>query len=415
MAENAALGARMADLGLTQDELAAQMNGALQSITGRPGNVSARSVRNLVNGTTTRPIGRTRAALEQVFGCPITVLGFASPALPAPLEDPVLRRTFCSLTVGAAAAAAVPSGRRSVGTADVIRLREGMSGLTALDQTRGGHGALERAALARAAEAVALQQRAASQTVRQRLFSLASHYTASAAWSCIDACQPDRARTHLDQALRLAGMAQDSMAQMRVWNSTAMLAHQCGQFGEGVAASLAAQATTTARRDPLFASLAHARTAIGHASRGDRQPALRSLGYAEDALTRAHAAPRPPWIGFYGPAELAAITAIVRELLGEPAHAEAASHRALAALPATLRRNRAMTMVRLAHAQLRQGDTDQACATTGKAFDLMAGDPIPGRMRTQIGDFHRDLFTLAPTDRAAREWGDRYRTEWSPR
>lgn len=402
----------MADLGLTQDELAGQMNAALHSITGRPGNVSARSVRNLVNGTTTRPIGRTRAALEQVFGCPITDLGFAPPALPAPPEDSVLRRTFCSL---AAAAATVPSGRRSVGTADVIRLREGMSALTALDQARGGHGALERAALAGAAEAVALQQRAASQTVRQRLFSLACHYMASAAWSCIDARQPDRARTHLDQALRLAGMAQDAMAQMRVWNSTAMLAHQRGQFGEGVAASQAAQATTTARRDPLFASLAHARTAIGHASRGERQPALRSLGYAEDALTRAQSVPRPSWIGFYGSAELAALTAVVRELLGEPAHAEAASHRALAALPTTLRRNRAMVIVRLAHAQLRQGATDQACATTGTAFDLMAGDPIPGRMRTQIGDFHRDLFTLAPTDRAAREWADRYRTEWSPR
>ncbi|MGR4879553.1 hypothetical protein ACIPUC_08990 [Streptomyces sp. LARHCF249] len=327
----------------------------------------------------------------------------------------MLRRTFCSLTAGAAAAAAMPSTRRSVGTSDVIRLRDGMSALTAMDQTRGGHGALERAALAGAAEAIGLQQRAASQTIRQRLFSLAAHYTASAAWSCIDARHHDRAQAHLDQALRLAGMAQDPMAQMRVWNSTAMLAHQRGQFEEGIAASQAAQATTTARRDPLFASLAHARTAIGHASCGDRKPALRSLGYAEDALARSEMRPRPPWIGFYGPAELAALTAIVRDLLGQPAHAEAASHRALAALPAELRRNRAMTTVRLAHAQLRQGDTEQACATTGEAFALMAGDPIPGRMRTLIGDFHRGLFTLAPTDRAAREWADRYRTEWSKR
>lgn len=74
------------------------MNAALHSITGRPGNMSARSVWNLVNGRTTRPIGRTRAALEQVFGCPLSDLGFASPAT-APPEDPVHRRTFWTLTM----------------------------------------------------------------------------------------------------------------------------------------------------------------------------------------------------------------------------------------------------------------------------------------------------------------------------
>ncbi|MET8752226.1 hypothetical protein ABZW32_19305 [Streptomyces sp. NPDC004667] len=40
MTENAALRARMAERGLTQDELAAQMNAALLEITGRLGDVS---------------------------------------------------------------------------------------------------------------------------------------------------------------------------------------------------------------------------------------------------------------------------------------------------------------------------------------------------------------------------------------
>ena len=72
-----------------------------------------------------------------------------------------------------------------------------------------------------------------------------------------------------------------------------------------------------------------------------------------------------------------------------------------------------MTMVRLALAQLHQGDADQACDTTGDVFELMAGDPFPGRLRTMLGDFHRDLLTLAPSATMAKEWGDRYRTEWS--
>lgn len=43
----------------------------------------------------------------------------------------------------------------------------------------------------------------------------------------------------------------------------------------------------------------------------------------------------------------------------------------------------------------------------------MAGAPLPGRMRSLLGDFYRDLLTLAPSTATARAWGDRYRTEWS--
>ncbi|MEU3405643.1 helix-turn-helix transcriptional regulator [Streptomyces sp. NPDC006670] len=415
MAGNAVLRARMADLGLTQDELADRMNSALLEITGRPGDVSARTVRNLLSGATRRPIGRTRAALERVFGCPSTELGFVPSASALPPEDPVLRRSFITTAAGAMAAG-VPgiTPRRSAGMSDVIRLRDGMAALTALDQSRGGHVALESTALARAAEAVRLQQKAVSQTVRQRLLSVAAHYMSTAAWSCVDARQLDRARTHLNEALHMAGMAQDSAAQLRVWNSTAMLAQQRHEFGESLAASQAAQSTAAARRDPLFSSLAHARTAISHASRGDRNPALCSLGHAENALAKADLdVPRAPWIGFYGPAELAAIAAIVHELLDQPAYAEAASHRALASLPGDLRRNRSMAIVRLGSAQLHQGEAEQACATTSAVFGLMADNPLPGRLRTMIGDFHRSLFTVAPSAQVARQWADRYRTEWS--
>ncbi|MFF4371309.1 hypothetical protein [Streptomyces sp. NPDC001594] len=137
-------------------------------------------------------------------------------------------------------------------------------------------------------------------------------------------------------------------------------------------------------------------------------------GHAENALAKADLdVPRAPWIGFYGPAELAAIAAIVHELLDQPAYAEAASHRALASLPGDLRRNRSMAIVRLGSAQLHQGEAEQACATTSAVFGLMADNPLPGRLRTMIGDFHRSLFTVAPSAQVAREWADRYRTEWS--
>ncbi|MFF5257020.1 hypothetical protein ACFY4K_33985 [Streptomyces leeuwenhoekii] len=102
---------------------------------------------------------------------------------------------------------------------------------------------------------------------------------------------------------------------------------------------------------------------------------------------------------------------MVRSRLDQPAQAEAASHRALSALPASFRRNRAMTIVDLAIAQLHQGDAEHACATSEEAFALMSGSPLPGRLRVLLGDFYRDLFTLAPSTAVAREWADRYRSE----
>lgn len=123
--------------------------------------------------------------------------------------------------------------------------------------------------------------------------------------------------------------------------------------------------------------------------------------------------PRPSWAAFYGSAELVAITAIVRDRIGDSGRAEAASHRALAGVPKQFRRNRAMATTRLALAQLRQRDIDQVCATASTVFDLMNGDLLPGRMRSLLGDYYRDLITLAPDARIAQEWGDRFRSEWS--
>lgn len=416
MADNPALRARMDELGLSQDELARQMNDALAKITGRQGDFSDRTVRNLLNGTTRRPIGRTVIALEAVFQCRADELGFStSRTKERPPESPVRRRTFLTSTTGTAAATALPAltAPRQIGMSDVHRLQADIDRLAMVDDRDGGHITLERAALAGARHALDLQQLSASQRVRQRLFGIAADYTAWAAWSCIDVRALDRAQLHLDRAMTLSGLAQDSIAQLRVWNSIAMLAHQQRHHHDAVAAGQAAQTLPVTRRDPLFASLAYARTAVGHSNAGHRQAALRSLGRAEELLSKAGPTPRPSWVAFYGPAELHGMTAIVHERLGMSASAEASSHRALSTIPERFRRNRALMKVRLALAQLHQGDVELSSATAESVFDIMDGVEIPGRMRTLLGDYHRDLLGRARSSAQTQEWTDRLRTKWS--
>lgn len=407
---NVRLKSAVEEAGFTQAELVEKLNEQLRT-AGHRGTVSDRTVRYWLTGKSRWPHPRQRAALEAVFGRPTVELGFVPP------EGPLLRRTFLASTTATAAGSTLPttpSTTGRVGTSDVARLRASLDGLMALDDARGGHAALERTALGGAAECLGSQSRASSQRVRQRLLGLAADFTATAAWSNIDARHLGRAQGQLKEALYLARMADDPTAEMRVWNSVAMLAHQRKEHSQAVDAAHAAQATAITRRDPLFASLAHARTAVGHANKGDRQPALRSLGFAEDLLGKANpSTPRPSWIAFYGPAELYALSAIVQDRLGDAAEAEAASHKALAVLPGQFRRNRALATARLGLAQLHQGDTEQACDTASTVFDLMAGGQLPGRMRSLMSDFYRDLQEQALTCPVARAWGDRYRDQWS--
>ncbi|MFG2332860.1 XRE family transcriptional regulator [Streptomyces sp. NPDC048604] len=418
---NAALAAWMAEHEMGADALVDAVNDAIRGFAGRPGNTSERTVFRWLSGENQWPQALQRRALEEVTGRTAVALGFVprgkrTTAAPLPEDPQVQRRRFCGAATAAVAAPMISSRPPRVGTSDVIRLRDSVDTLARLDAERGGHGALARAALAGAAEALDLQKRSATQRVRHRLFALAADFAASAAWSMIDAGQLAEAGRHLDRALTLAGMSQEPETTMQIWNLRSMLARQQRDYAVAVAAAQAAQATAAARRSPLHASLAHARTAVGQAHGGDARAAVRSLRLAEDALGRADlTGPRPTWISFYGPAELHSLTAIIRDVVGEPEEAEAAAYKALKALPASYRRNRAHTTARLALAQLHQGDVEQACRTSGDVFAIMAGDPLPGRMRSLLGDFHRDLITLAPSSHVVDEWTDRYRTEWSPR
>lgn len=64
------------------------------------------------------------------------------------------RRSFLALTTGSAGAAVLGPPAAGAGSGDVLRLRQQLDTLMALDDSRGGHDTLERAALADASNAL---------------------------------------------------------------------------------------------------------------------------------------------------------------------------------------------------------------------------------------------------------------------
>lgn len=324
------------------------------------------------------------------------------------------RRDFIASSTGVAASAApVIVTRNSVGMTDVARIAADMNRLIEADDRQGGNTSLASAALEKRAAVLALQQKRAGERVRRTLYALAAEFTTIAAWAYIDLRDLGAAQRHLHESSTFAGLSQDPPTAMRVWINMAMLAYQRKNWAEQLAAAQAAEASAAACRDPFFGSMGRVRVALAHATLGDGKAAQRSLGAAQDALHRASDGERPRWTAFYGSAELNHLAAIVFSHNGQHAHAEAMAHRALATIPPEFRRNRALATCQLALAQLRQGEPEQATRTASSVFTIMDGTPLPGRMRTLIGDFHRDLYRLAPSTSYARDWADRMREEWS--
>lgn len=413
-AANERLKARMRELGLTQEELAEAVNTAIEQVTGKHGTVSARTIHNLTAGKTRWPQAKQRLALEAVFGCTAIELGFVPHARstvtrPTPAssqhheEEPVLRRTFLATALTTLTPAPEPatgaSGR--VGQSDANRLAAQFALIIANDNKTGGTHQVEQAALTWSQRALHLQQtRPASQRVRGQLYGLAAAFTGSALWAAIDGGRLDQAQQHLHDAVTLAGLSGDPTIQFRVWGHAGALYRQLGQYTNALSADEAAK-RTRATRDPLYASLLHARTAVHHADLRDHQAALRCLDLAEAALGRvATDEPRPAWMGFYDSAEFHLLALTAATSLGRWEQAEAHAHQTLGKLRPALQRNRALTNAYLALAQLGQREPELAVTTAHK----IPAQARHGRTARLLNAFGQRLHIVAPNAPATRDW-----------
>ncbi len=112
---------------------------------------------------------------------------------------------------------------------------------------------------------------------------------------------------------------------------------------------------------------------------------------------------RPVWLlAFYDQAELHSLALSAHLALGDYPTAEFHAHRCLAALRPHMRRSRAITMTRLAHAQLAQDDLETATTTAMKVPADAATQHA--RVSRMLQEFGAALRAKAPKSDAAQAW-----------
>ncbi|MFF3693227.1 XRE family transcriptional regulator [Streptomyces sp. NPDC002221] len=409
-ARNKALAAWMDAHDISPDALADQVNKAVGEITGKTGETSERNVFRWLSGETRWPQLRQRLALEAVSGRPVRSLGSVPRGEPIPPvhpeDDPVLRRAFMTAATGTALAltpsTTVAAGR--LGRGDVERLNARFADLVVRDHRRGGQLLVERRAIELSEEALRLQQdHSASQRVRSSLYACAAAFMSSAMWAAIDGKRFGAAQNHLNRASGLAAMSGEQGIQFRIWSHAGSLYRHMGRPADAPAANDVARNLAITRRDPMFASLGHARHAAILGLAGSASMTDRCIGYASEALDRADAyTPRPVWItAFFGPSEIDSLSSVAHLALGQYERAEAEGHRSLAYLQPHMERSRAIMTVRVARAQLGQGDLDHAVST---AMSVPSNNGHHPRVIAMLDTFTTKLNSTAPDSNAARTW-----------
>jgi tetratricopeptide (TPR) repeat protein len=439
---NAPLAARIAELGLTEKELSYLLNDAIELATGKRGKATDRYVRLLLDGTIRWPWPVNRDALEQVLGQSILELGFVprgqssviaagrctrpggdgadSAAGESTQEATMERREVLGIAAGATVSIVVPTlpeqGR--VGLTDVERLRAPLAELVDIDQRLGG--VAMAPVCVRQAERVldTIRRFDTSDRVERALYGLAGEYLAAAGWACVDALELDEAAGHLDRALHAANTAQDAMLQAKVTNIVVMRCREAGEYAYAHVMSKSGTVSTAARVNPRVSALFHARVAHGYAYRGELGMAQRALGRAQDALARVTPdTPTPPWLRFFNQAELAALSALTYQALGQ--YRQAAQQGELATsqvLPGYVR-NRTLYTLGLADSLLSNREVEQAAARATAALGL-ASQLRDGLYRGRVARRLRQLrgrFAQWPDVPEARTWVDAYDHATHPR
>ncbi|WP_246258767.1 hypothetical protein [Streptomyces typhae] len=186
-----------------------------------------------------------------------------------------------------------------------------------------------------------------------------------------------------------------------------MTARQREDFAEGASAADVMKSLAIARRDPLYASLAHMRNARSLARMNHASTCIRALSAAEKSFSRAAETARPEWISFYDQSEVYGLGASVWFTLGDYDRAEAFFHKTLGSIRPEMIRNRALYTTHLALSQARQGELELACSTGLKAYKMLPKGSGSKRTTDMLGKVRRALQESGSRAPEVTDWIER--------
>ncbi|MEU6482593.1 transcriptional regulator [Streptomyces sp. NPDC046887] len=309
------------------------------------------------------------------------------------------------LITAADAQVARQAGSR-VGEADVAAVRAMTNALVELDHRFGsGH---VRPVVAHYLNSVVsgLLSGSYRDTVGRRLFAAVARLTELAGYMAVDTGQPGLAQRYYIQALRLAQAADDrAYGGYVLAASMSHLAAELGNPREIAQLARAAQEGARGRVTPRAEAMFLAAEARGHALLGDARTCRDTASRAVAALDRAdpESGDDPEWIAHFDHAYLSDELAHCWRDLGRSEEAERAANEALAALPETKARRRAIGLVLLASAQVQQREIEAACATGTRAAELL-GTLRSSRGAEYLDDLRQRLEPYG-NEPAVREFG----------
>lgn len=261
-----------------------------------------------------------------------------------------------------------------VGRADVAAVRATTAALIELDH-RFGSGHL-RPVVVHYLNSVVSGLLAGSYTeeVGRQLFLAVARLTEAAGYMAVDTGQPGLAQRYYIQALRLAQAAGErGYGGYVLAAGMSHLAASLGNPREIAQLSRAAQEGARGQVSATTQAMFYAAEARGHALLGDARTCQRLASQAVDAMERSNPSEDPPWIAHFDYAYLADELAHCYRDLGQPGQSQRRAEEALAHLPETRVRRRAVDLLLLATAQVQQREVEEGCNTGAQAVELLGG------------------------------------------
>ncbi|NUK24098.1 hypothetical protein [Streptomyces lunaelactis] len=326
-------------------------------------------------------------------------------------------------TAAAAAAASVPRPRtptavRPHGTAgdgQIQAVREMTTLFTAIDERHGGqHGRSAVVQYLVSDVATLCRTRFRTEAQKQRMLSAAACVAYLAGWKAYDAAEAGLAQRYYLQAFKLTQEAGNEPHTAFILRVLAHHGMETGRSEHTLDLIDAALTRVKGRTDPASESLYVVTRARALAMAGRGREAVAEAARAARLVDGADEREMPFWAALWGSAGacVGTHTAKTAELLGDYGIAERHFSQALwSASGSAYQRIAALSLAHAGSMQCRQGYVEQACATWGKALELMDGVRsarivrAARSMRRDLAPFaHRGSQAAVDFDERARLW-----------